>query len=67
MILDRTVGSYRPSFKVFWVMTQGFPLSSIILNLVLDVMVHHWSSMVSEVGEFQEGWGREVHSIETLF
>ena len=39
--------------------TQGGPLSPIILNVVVDAVVWHWISLVAGGAGGKDGWGRE--------
>ena len=48
-------------------MTQGDLLSPTIFNVVLDTVVRQWVSMVAEVEEGLELWGREVIHCTALF
>ena len=47
----RQEGSYGAPFRIDRGVTQGDPLLPTILNVVVDVMVCHWESLLSE----QEG------------
>ena len=48
-------------------MTQGYPLSPTILNMVVDAIIHHWATLVSGEASGLEVFGREVQTLYTLF
>ena len=45
---ERVIGYYRDPFQGSWGVTQGDPLTTWILNLVVDVIVRHWFGMLTE-------------------
>ena len=45
-ILVCTGGYYGAAFKGFWYVTQRYPMSPTILNVVVDMVVHHCVSLV---------------------
>ena len=61
-------GYYVAYFKGFWGVTQEYPMPSTILNVVVDVVVHHWILLVSGDAGGHDRWGREVlHQAPILY
>ena len=54
-MVSRVGSYYGEKFKVFWGVTQGGLLSPIILNVVVDAVVHHWVFMVAGGAGNQDG------------
>ena len=48
-------------------MTQGYPLSLNIFNVVVDAVVRHWILLVKGGARGQEEWGREVQHRVAFF
>ena len=48
-------------------MTQGDPLSPTILNVVVDAVVRHWSTIAVTEAETRGEWGREGRHKASLF
>ena len=44
----RAVGYYRETFRGERGITQGDPLSPTIFNVVVDSVIRHWESLVTE-------------------
>ena len=53
-------GYYGGAFKGFQGVTQGYPLSLIIFNVVVNSVVRHWISLVSVGTRGQYRWVMEV-------
>ena len=53
-------GYYGVALLVFWGLTQGYLLSPIIFNAVVDTVVRNWVSLVAGYGGVQERLEREV-------
>ena len=51
---------YRAAFQGFLGVTQGGPLSPIILNVVVETVLRHWILLVEGGAGCQDGWGKEV-------
>ena len=47
-MVTRAGGYYRSEFQGFGGVTQGYLLSPIIFNVVVDVVVRHWVKVVVE-------------------
>ena len=47
--------------------TQGYPLSPTIFNMVVDAIVQHWVSVMVEVSDERGGREQEVRLKNTLF
>ena len=47
-------------FKVYCSVTQGYPLSPIIFNMVIDFIIQHWVMVVAATVEGAEGLGASV-------
>ena len=50
-MVARTGGYYGADFKGARGVTQGYPLSTTILNVVVDGVVHHWVTVMVEGAE----------------
>ena len=64
--MDLAGGYYGPVFKDFLGVTQVDPLSLNIFNVIVDLAVRHWVSLVVEGEEGPEGWGREVNYMHMM-
>ena len=53
-------GYYGSRFKGFQGVTQGYPLSPTIFNVVVDAMIQHWLVVVAEADARANGLGRVV-------
>ena len=60
-------GYYGAAFKGDWGVTQGDPLSSKIFNVVVDVVVRHWVSVMVEGAEERGKRGQEGRHHNALF
>ena len=58
---------YGDPFKVDQGVTQGDPLSTMIFNVVLDVVVRHCLLLMVEEEDGPEFLGMEIHRKESLF
>ena len=59
-MVEQAGGYYREPFCVDRGVTQGNPLAPTIFNVVVDVVVRHWESLVAE-----RGWGSSADDIDT--
>ena len=50
-------GHYRPDFQIYHRVTQGYPLSPTIFNMVVDAVIQHWMTVL---GYPVEGAGQEA-------
>ena len=50
-MVARVGGYYRAAFKEACGVTQGDPLSPTIFNVVVDAVVRHWVTVMSESAE----------------
>ena len=66
LMVARASGYFGVPFQVQRGIIQGGPLSPNIFNVVVDAVLRHWISVVSEVEgkAFLEGFGRDVHNME---
>ena len=60
-------GYYRAAFKETRGLTQGDPLSSTIFNMVVDVVVRHWFTVMVESSEEHIRRGKEGTHQNSLF
>ena len=58
---------YGTAFKGAGGVTQGDPLSPTVFNVVVDVVVRHWVSMMVEIAEERGGRGQEDRHKNSLF
>ena len=67
LMVSIVVRYYRGTFKGQLRVTQGYPFSPTIFNVVVDVVLRHWVYVVSEeekeVEEGPEGFGRDIHRL----
>ena len=61
-MVARAGGYYKEAFKGARGVTQGDPLSPIIFNVVVDVVVRHWVTMALEEVD-KRGVGQRYHAI----
>ena len=54
-MMERYVGYFGGPFKVRRGVNQGFPISSIIFNVVVDVVIRHWISVVVDTEGVEGG------------
>ena len=66
-MVARAGGYYGESFKGARGVTQGDPLSSTIVNVVVDVVVCHWVTMVLDKAEMRGERGNEGRHHAALF
>ena len=66
-MVARAGGYYRTRFKGERGVTQGDPLPPTIFNVVVDVVVRHWVTLVVEEAETRGGRGREGRHQASLF
>ena len=66
-MVARAGGYYGDAFKGARGVTQGDPLSPTIFNVVVDVVVRHWVTMVVEDAEKRGERGEEVMYQAPLF
>ena len=60
-------GYYGVALLVFWGLTQGYLLSPIIFNAVVDTVVRNWVSLVAGYAGVQDRLGREVLHCTAFF
>ena len=48
MVVARAGRYYEAAFKRVWGVTQVYPLSPTIFNVVVDALVRHWVDVVVE-------------------
>ena len=60
-------GYYGLEFKGSIGEMKGEPLSPIIINVVVDVVVRHWVTVIVESAEERNGRGQEVRHQNSLF
>ena len=66
-MVTKAKGYYGTAFKGARGVTQGYPLSSTIFNVVVSVVVRHWVTVVVESAEERGGHGQEVRHQNSLF
>ena len=52
IILAKSGGYYETQFKGYHGVTQGHPLTPIILNVVVDAVIRHWVTVVAATGRW---------------
>ena len=61
-------GGYNgPHFKVFRWVTQDDPLLTMIFNVVMDAIMSHWVTVVTEEEAVPEGLRRLIQCLEAYF
>ena len=66
-MVARAGGYYKKAFKGERVVTQGYPLSSTIFNVVVDAVVRHWVNGLVDEAEAKGETGREGRHQAALF
>ena len=66
-MVARSGGYYREAFKGTRGVIQGDPLSPTIFNVVVDVVVLYWVTLVMAEAEKQGGRGNKVRHQTALF
>ena len=66
-MVARAGGYYGAAFKGYQGVTQGDLLSLIIFNVVVDVVVRHWVTVMVEGAEERDERGQEVRNQNALF
>ena len=66
-IVAKVGGYYGAAFRGVWGVTQGDPLSPTIFNVVVDLVVRHWVSVMAQVAEERGGRGQEGRHQNALF
>ena len=66
-MVARVGGYYRTGFKGARGVTQGDPLSTTILNMVVDVVFCHWVTLKVEDTDKRGGRGKEGRHQAALF
>ena len=66
-MLARACWYYRAAFKGDQVVTQEYPLSPTIFNVVMDAVVRHWVALMVEGAEEQGERGQEGRHHNSLF
>ena len=66
-MVARAGGYFGTGFKGDRGVTQGDPLSPIIFNVVVDVVVRHWVTLAVEEAETRGGRGQEGRHQAALF
>ena len=66
-MVDHRVGYYCSGLRGLQGLDQGYPLSPNIFNVVMDVVVRNWVSLVLVDAEETDGMVREVLYCDTLF
>ena len=66
-MVDHSGGYYGLAFKGFWGVTQGDPLPTTLLNIVVEAVVRNLI-LLAELGSGEkDGWGREVRHCAGFF
>ena len=60
-------GYYCPLFKVYRGVTQGYPLSPTVCNVVMDSIIRKWVTVVSPAKSGKEGLGETVQELVAHF
>ena len=66
-MVARAGGYYGDAFKGVRGVTQGYPLSYTIFNVVVDAVVRHWVALMVEGAEEQGKRGQEGRHHNALF
>ena len=66
-MVDPTGGYCRAAFKGFRGVTQGYPLSPTIFNILVEAVVRNLMLLVSWGSGGRGGWGREVRHYAKFF
>ena len=66
-MVARVGGYYRTAFQGVHMVTQGDPLSPIIFNVVVDVVVRNWVTVVVAGSEERGERGKEGRNKAALF
>ena len=54
-MVAKAEGYYRSDFRSFRGVTQGYPLSPTIFNVMVDVVVRHWFEVMVESADKESG------------
>ena len=66
-MVSRAGGYYGAPFKGYRVVTQGDPLSLMMFNVMVDVVVQPWLSIVLVEAMVPEGCGKVIQRMESFF
>ena len=66
-MVEKSRGCYRAAFKGARGVTQGYSLSPTIFNMVVDVVVRHWISLMLEIAEERGRHRQEGRHPNALF
>ena len=67
VMVVRVSGYYTTSFKMLWGVTQGVPVSPKVFNILVDVVVRNWITVLVEKAPGVEGFNRAVNWMAALF
>ena len=65
-MVKRASGYYITPFKGLWGVTQGGPISTKMLNIMVDEVVIHWLVLVVEEAVRLQGFDRAVQYMASL-
>ena len=60
-------GYYVTPFKGYHGVTEGYPLSPMIFNIVMDSVMRHWITVVTVEESGHDGFGRSVQMVAAFF
>ena len=66
-MVDRASGYFGLPFKGYLVLTKGDLLSPTLFNVVMDVVIHHWVTVVEQTEEGMEGLLLSIQDLEAYF
>ena len=67
VMVVRVSGYYTTPFKMLWGVTQGVPVSPKVFNILVDVVVRNWITVLVEKAPGVEGFNRAVNWMAAFF
>ena len=66
-MVARSGGYYGPASKNYRGVTQGYPMSPTIFNVVVDAIIRHWVEVVAPTEAVKEGLNKAVQELSMYF